>query len=214
MAAFESLAPLVRRRVAGAPDFVIVDALRVSAREFCRLSWFARRRIEVPLVAGQPDYFVRVENYTQEEVIGIVTVTHRGRSLCPSPPDAYSRTGNPSAFAFMPPETLQVIPVPGAESASPSEPLVVVAVIQPADDASDLGADLSMEWDQGIADGAISRLCDDEGAAWSSPRLAEIHRSRFHAAAMQAKGKGLRWNTPGGGLQVSGRGFIGGRSFP
>lgn len=198
MASLESLLPLVRRHAAGCPDFVILDALRYAAREFCRDSWFVKRTLEVPLYAGQAFYDLEPES-ADEEIIGVDAVQYLGLPLEPADPKAvFQRSGSPRVFLWLPPATLEIAPYPSADAGSLVDPMFVSVVVQPKETAATYPDDIQREFDHCIADGAVARVCGVEGAAWSSPRLALKHGQIFYTSKMNAKGKALRAHMPRG----------------
>ena len=206
MATLESLLPLCRRQAQGCPDFLLLDALRHAAREFCRDSWFARRTLELMLEPGISHYDL-VPEHPEEEIIGVDAVEHRGRALLPAEPKALAqRAGSPAAWLWLPPATLEVAPYPPPDAIAPQEPLLVSVVVQPTAEAQSLGDDLLRQHDHALAEGALARVCALEGAAWSSPQLAARHGLLFHAAKVNAKGAALRGHQPRG-LRVLPRSF-------
>lgn len=206
MAALESLLPLCRRQAPGCPDFLLLDALRHAAREFCRDAWFARRTLEVTLEPGISHYDL-APDHPEEEIIGVDAVEHRGRPLLPAEPKALAqRAGCPAAWLWLPPATLELAPYPPADAAAPQEPVLVSVVVQPTAKAQSLGDDILRHYDHALADGALARVCALEGAAWSSPPLAARHGLLFHAAKVNAKGSALRGHMPRG-LRVLPRSF-------
>ncbi|AXQ30449.1 hypothetical protein D0B54_17975 [Solimonas sp. K1W22B-7] len=206
MGALESLLPLCRRQAQGCPDFLLLDALRQAAREFCRDSWFARRTLEVSLLPGVSHYDLTPPD-ADEEVIGVDAAEYRGRPLQPADPRQLpQRSGRPACFLWLPPATLELLPYPPADASGLDEPLRVSAVVQPTAQAQTLGDDLLQHWDQALAHGALARVCAMEGAAWSSPQLATRHDLLFYAARINAKGSALRAHMPHG-LRVQPRRF-------
>lgn len=198
MASLESLLPLVRRHAAGCPDFVIIDALRYAAREFCRDSWFVKRTISVELAAGQAFYDLAPES-ADEEIIGIDAAEYQGRPLDPADPKAIpQKTGKPCAFLWLPPATLELAPYPAADATGLDDPVSVSVVVQPTATALTYPDAVQREFDHAIADGAVARVCDVEGAAWSSQALVMKHGQKFYISKMNAKGKALRAHLPRG----------------
>lgn len=197
MATIESLLPLCRRHAAGCPDFVLIEAVRYAAREFCRDSWFLRRTLSVSLNPGQGYYDLVIEGGA-EEVIGVDAVTLQGAPLQPlDPKEVPQKPGKPRGWMYLPPATLELAPYP-APDATGLEPVLVSVIVQPIADADSLGDDLVRQFDHALADGAVARVCALDGAAWSSPDLSARHGLLFHTAKMNAKGKALRAHQPRG----------------
>lgn len=208
MASYTDLLPLVRRHVAGCPDFVILDALKYAAREFCRDSWFLRRAIFVEMVDGQshyaltPNEFVVTPDEESDrdslEIIGVISVQiEGGQPLDPLSPDQVcQRPGTPCHFITYPPATVELSPYPEANAAG--KKVRVWAAAQPTLASTWLSEDLAREFDHALANGAVSRITEVEGAAWSSPQLSAKHGQLFHAEKMDAKGKALRAQMPRG----------------
>lgn len=197
MATFESLLPLCRRHAPGCPDFVLIDALRRAAREFCRDSWYARKSIEVQLVAGQGFYDIEPDD-DAEEIIGIDAAEYQGEPLIPAEQkEVLQQTGKPRFWTFLPPETVEFTPYP-AEDATDLGVVRLSLIVQPTAAAETVGDDIARLFDQALADGAVAIVCGDEQAAWSSPQLAAKHGQRFYTAKMNAKGKALRGHQPRG----------------
>lgn len=206
MGALESLLPLCRRQAQGCPDFLLLDALRQAAREFCRDSWFARRTLEVSLLPGVSHYDL-VATDADEEVIGVDAAEYRGRPLQPADPRQLpQRRGRPACFLWLPPATLELLPYPSADATGLEEPVLVTAVVQPTAQAQTLGDDLLQRWDQALVHGALAQVCAMEGAAWSSPQRVPRHDLLFYAAKINAKGNALRAHMPRG-LRVQPRRF-------
>jgi len=206
MATLESLLGLVRREAAGCPDFVLIDHLRHAAQEFCRDSWFARRSIEVTLVAGQAFYDLTLAD-AAEEIIGIDAAEYQGNPLYPAEQkDVAQKTGKPYWFIFLPPAALELVPYPAEDATGLTDPVRVSVIVQPTAAATTLGDDIVRQWDHAIADGAIARACGTEGAAWFSAGKVQLHGQRFYTAKMNAKGKALRGHQPRG-LAVQPRRF-------
>jgi hypothetical protein len=197
MATLESLLPLCRRHAPGCPDFVLIEALRRAAREFCRDSWFARRSIEVQLVAGQGFYDIEPDDEA-EEIIGADAAEYQGNPLGPADQkEVPQTTGKPRCWVFLPPATVEFVPYP-AEDATDLDVVRVSVIVQPTAAATTVGDDIARLFDEALADGAVAIVCGDEQAAWSSPQLAAKHGQRFYTAKMNAKGKALRAHQPRG----------------
>ncbi|MDM4773065.1 hypothetical protein [Solimonas sp. SE-A11] len=206
MTPLDSLLPLCRRQAPGCPDFLLLEALRHAAREFCRDSWFARRTLELALEAGVSHYDLVPEDGA-EEIIGVDAVEYRGQPLQPADPRMLpQRPGRPSAFLWLPPATLELAPYPPEDAADLGEPVWVSVIVQPAAEADSVGDDIARQYDHGLADGALARVCALESAAWSSPQAAARHGLLFHAAKINAKGHALRAHLPRG-LRVLPRRF-------
>lgn len=198
MAYLDSLLPLVRRHAAGCPDFVIIDALRHAAREFCRDSWFVKRSIDVPLLGGQAFYDLTPAS-GDEEIIAVDAVEYRGEPLDPVDPKAVpQKPGAPCAFLWLPPATLELAPFPPHDATGLDDPVYASVVVQPTAAAATYPDEIAREFDHALADGAIARACGVEGAAWSSMALAAKHGQLFYTAKMNAKGKALRAHLPRG----------------
>lgn len=196
MAALSDFSQLVRIFVPGAPDNAIEFAVRESARRFCSLSWFARRSINVTLVADQETYSVTPAS-AQEETVGVHAVEFDEQPLTPTKPELVATSsGTPRFFYFEPAASLTLDPTP--DSSVAGETILVRIATQPTLTTETIADDIAREYRQCIANGAIAWLLNVPKQPWTDPQMGQNMERKFLTQCMRAKEVTLRGHQPWG----------------
>lgn len=202
MAALSRLYVQVRLACKGVPDVTIDDAVRISAREFCRKTWYCTRTIEVTEVAGAAFYDVAPES-SNEEIIGIKAVEGE-RILYPTrQEDVKYEEGNPRNYIYLPPSTLELVPYPAADELD-LETYRVRIVITPTVDCTELPDDLFPDFEQTIAYGAIRYIAEMPGELWTNEAVVTRAEKKFAEGLRHAKTKAVFGHQGWDGLVNSG----------
>lgn len=186
------LLPLVLPHVPGCPDPSALQALRLSAREFCERTKCWRHLAEIDLAAG--DMAAIVPDHAAIHEIEWATMVVEGATPWPLTPVPYvdavhggSRGARAWGITQATADTLMVLP-------EESKGLLAVSLILkprigqdfvragfdagPFADFYDQAPEfLVQQHGEGIAAGALARLMIQPGSAWYAPDLAGVHAS-------------------------------------
>jgi len=200
----EAFFPWVVPSVPGAPDPLVLQALRDAADTFCRRTNLVQRVITADMVAGEPDYDVTPP--TGMTLLQVMSVSVEGRTQATATPGAVTYgpdlAGAPSGAAEPstgePRVVFQKTPTVTGFSLTPtpdrtvSGALVIKASFGVAPDAAEVETDLFTHWRQVIAAGAIGALLELPGRSFSNALLADRFTRKFAAGlsspARQARG--------------------------
>lgn len=197
MAAFSELYTQVRLYCKGVPDITIDDALRLSAREFCRKTWYCTRTIDVVTTPGQAFYDIAPVDDDNEQIVGIKAVEGE-KILLPAKQESIKyEVGQPCVYIYLPPSTIELLPYPKPTETNLPEYRVRIAVTVTSN-ATILPDDLFPDFEQAIAYGAIKYICSMPGENWSNDDKAKMAEMKFVEGMRHAKTKAVfghqHWN--------------------
>lgn len=217
MKSLELLLPLTVISVLGAPEPLVLQALRFACIEFCRRTEVVQR-LQVPtnVVAGTQDYVVTVP--ADMELVRVLGAAYQGFWLTPVAPDdvrsdtalrgadvgiAKVLTGAPQFFFQKQSDldTISLYPVPDTSVAGG---LLVKAAFCPTTTAATVEDQLVDDWAEGIAAGAVARVQSLAGQAFSADPTAA--RKVFEMAVSSAKRQKMV-GKQAAALRVQPRGF-------
>ena len=181
--------PEIFLEVNGCPEAVALNALRHTLREFCDLSKAWQADIDsVSVISGQPSYDIDVP--PDAELMILLSATYNSRPMTIYTPEEMDRilttwrtdTGTGVSYLIQDWNMLYVSPVPTADD---SNPIYLRAAFKPTMVATTCG-DILENWREGISGGALARLKQIPGKAWTDRDGALYYRSLFDDAANMA----------------------------
>lgn len=200
---WSALLPEVNPFVGGAPEALVLNAIRNAVIEFCERSWaYVADTTPLAMVAKQQDY--RPIPPAGTAIAQILYGYYNGKIIWPTTKDDAlkldqnwrNRTGTrvDTFIAAGSGSLVSVIPVPSvavpAVVVSPnvmSNGLVLTAAIKPARDAKQFPAHLYERYLEEIAHGAVARVLSIPHKVWSNVNAALFHRNAFLDGASQAR---------------------------
>lgn len=179
-----SLYPQIRRYAPGCPDAILLEEIRLAAREFCQRSRWLRQILFMDTVADQNTYTLVPED-ASVEVIGIKAMEYDGEPLTPGKPEEHPHeTGRPEYFFYHPASEFILMPTPDT---SETQILNINMIVQPIITTTTLPDTLTQGHERTLVYGALSRLLMMPGAAWENANLALAYEDRFHNRVEGAK---------------------------
>lgn len=187
------LLPLIRPYADGCPSFMITQAARLAAVEFCERTRCWREIITVDVRDPETTNIIPIESVIWE----IEQATYNGVDLKPVQHSHILRdgaaTGAPRYISQSNPWSILVHPFPGG-----TEPITVelTAFLKPRSDMilamydgepmTDV-LDVVPEWmmmqhAERLVDGALARVLMMKGENWYDPNLAAVYQNRFNKA--------------------------------
>lgn len=192
MAAWDVFMADVRVHVPDAPDPLVRQALRRSARQFCRRTraW----RAWVPCTAGDPGEYT-MDLPTGSAVVRIerVTVDRKPLELVPwhwpaHDPVEYASDEDVGVFS----EDLATLVVTGPAITGDVRAQLS---LMPATTGTGVGDLVASRYLEAIAAGAAADLLRTTGADWYDPQRAGICEAQFQAGIAQACDDVTKWHT-------------------
>lgn len=182
-------------------ELIALNAIVNSCIEFCQVSTI--HRIDMTAldgVAGQAEYPITVPADTQ--LASVVQLSYSGIPLRPKDleelatfyryQDWHSMTGQPAFYTQLTPGAVTLIPYP---STNTTGAITGRIALMPTRTATTVYADLYNRYSEDIALGARSRLHYTPGTSYYDPNMAEQCRTRFNAAAANAKARANKGQT-------------------
>jgi hypothetical protein len=155
MKKLEAFLPYVLPSVAGCSQPLAEQAIRDSAIQFCEETHYLQLVSDpIDLVAGASEYDIDVP---ASHSVARLLNTWFGPEQRP--------TGRPQRAEFIGPSTLRIWPVPQADLPAAMQTCIA---LKPARTATSLDDSMFNDWVEGIAAGAIYRICMMPGQAFSS----------------------------------------------
>ena len=186
---FEDFCPEVAAECAGAPDSLIISAVRDASRDFCRrtLTW-QNDPVSLPYADGTSDYFLDVPDEAQV-VLVVSIVADSARRLVPATLDLLEArwpgwreaSGAPRGFLVVDSKTVRFVPTPDADG-----DYVATAAFMPSSTATTLDAEVYDRYYDVIKSGALARLKTHTAEMFFDPSGAAFHRQLFIAGATAA----------------------------
>ena len=188
----DDLMPLARPYAQRCPDFLIAQAARMAAVEFCERTRCWRHLIEFDATGPITTDLIPLEAVIWE----IESASADGAPLTPVQHTAVAmdetETGTPRYISQINPWGVLVHPFPATGPVRMKmtvflKPRSDVVVGLDADDPLHDALNVVPEWmmqqhAERLVDGALSRVLMMEGESWFSPQRAAVHRQAFDAA--------------------------------
>lgn len=189
MKALSLFYPSIEPHCPGVTTPMMQQALRASAREFCRESNIAQEVVTLSTQANEPS--VDVDVPSQQQFVRVVSAQFKNVWLTVAPTgDAPNSLFEPSygdpVVVYLPDPnvgTLNLSPVPAT---SETGVLFVRASFMPLATATQLADVLYTDWLDEISWGAIAYLQNTAGTQFFSPQTASAWRSRFDGGVTKA----------------------------
>jgi hypothetical protein len=191
---------IISQHINGAPQPVMMDAVRDAAIEFCRDTRVDRRLVtHLNYEAAKPDMLIP-DGPNSEFPSGIVTVwTTEGKSdgltrhaIDDLYPDGFVRVTvdamkDVKGWISLRPGSLRLVP---ALSFDAPEAIDVEVAYQPKRNATEVAQFLYELWAYEIGWGALAILHAHHGAAYAEPSVSGMYRDRFNDAKHNAAERG------------------------
>lgn len=188
----------IRPDVAGAPDFVIRDAVKKAAVEFFYESQCWTEQLDpIPLVAGTRTYDLSLPSdslllriYADGAVSG-AKIGQRSLAIVPEwdlfdPSRDASATGEPRYLAIVTGnDGLLVWPTPAAADAGKS--LSILAVLGLVREVDEIPDSLGQRWRSAIIANAKAKLMNTSGKPWSNPAQGAMEYRSYRNAVASAR---------------------------
>ena len=190
MATLDQFIPLVRGSVPGAPNRLILDALRDAAIEFCaRTKIEVEEPVQIVTSAGVNGYDIAATGGTISEIQSLWRDRYRLEPLSTQDfHEQYQQDGAPWKYTFMD-QKVYLYPTPDA-----AYTLNAVAIIRPADDSNTVPDELYTNWRRGIAYGA-KFIMHSQYDSYLDPGKAAFNKEMFDAEVFKAGMKRARGGT-------------------
>jgi len=194
----------IRPLVKNVPDITLDYALNRAIRHFCRESWCYEKTLTLNEVTGQQYYPINIDE--NEEVVAVVAVERDNVALRPvrQQDQPSNRDGSPDSFAFEPPQTLTLYPVPG-ESAD--ESIKIRLVLQPKEASTVVPDIIDRLYKPYIIWGAVGYIKEFEYENSYDPNMSREYMRRFETGINEAKGQRARGYSPRD-LRIKRRSFL------
>jgi len=188
---YSTLFPDIQAYVASCPQPTLLNALRLSAIEFCRRSEaYKYRPPVVTVVANTPNYLPVLP--TDTEIHGYADVKYDGGRITfmdwddvtTRDPAYPSETGTPGNFTYQSVTgPLYLYPIP---STVPTTGILLSLVLRPTITSSGLDSDLISRYKETIVHGAVKRVCVMDKQVWTDVGKAKLHGGLFNAGIADA----------------------------
>lgn len=191
MARYEDMLPEVRGIAYGAPDAVLLRALRKSAQELCKSSQCWRETLDdVYTETGVASYELAVPHETTVERIIWVRFGDQAVTRQVRPDDILNlpdRTGEPRMFAQHAHEQALILwPTPGPDENG--RVVTVYAALSPTLRSVEIPDGIFDEYQQGIVAAAKADLMlNSQGQQWHNPELGMVQQQIADAVFRRAK---------------------------
>ncbi|MGH7745450.1 MAG: hypothetical protein ACREQ5_11750 [Candidatus Dormibacteria bacterium] len=197
---WDALSSYINPYVLGAPDNLIQHNARLSAIEFCRRSGILHDENLIDLQTGVQDYFLTT--VCDYEVVRVFEVTMLDRWVIRPSITKPRKFNNFAGFNsvsyygtnwwcgpygfYM--QNVDVIHITPATQQNFTQGLRVEFIVQPKQDGCVLDNYLYEYWAEGIAAGAIARLCLIKNTSWYDPGLFKEFDMKFRNELNRARG--------------------------
>ena len=202
MTNYEAFFPYVLTEVAGAPEPLVLQAIRNSAIEFCEKSLILTRDHDpITVVTGVPDY--DLEAPTGYLVVKVQKAWLENNPIDPIAPDivreaaVYNRlfssynkesNGTPRGYLQNDERSITIWPLP--DKRYPNG-LTLRVALKPSRASAFIDDVIFEDYAEVVASGAISRLMLSVDKAYTNPQMAVVHRARFDQGINVARGRAL-----------------------
>lgn len=210
MATYDQVLPEVNPHVGGAPEPLVINAIRNSVIEFCERSWaYFGETTPRALIANQQDYTISADVPAGTAIAQIMYGYFNGKPIDPiAKDDAIKQDSNwrnrkgPQPTKYIATDSglkVTLIPVPSAAVAAVivganlvSNGITFTVALKPTRASTAFPDHLFEKYLEEIGHGATARVLAIPHKAWSNANLALFHRSAFVdgcAAARQDSSK-------------------------
>lgn len=205
MSAYEDFFPYVLTEVAGAPEPVVVMAIRNACIEFCEKSLVLTRDHDpVTLVPGKVDY--DLEPPGGYLVVKVMRAWLDTRELNPAAPDfvsdpaVYNRLfssyqsapSTPQVYLQKEERSITVWPVPDQRFRNG---LTMRVALKPTRASTQIEDVVFEDYAEAIGHGAVYRLMSSVGKPYSNIEMAAVHKALFDQGINVARHRALHGNT-------------------
>ncbi|ETD67551.1 hypothetical protein V757_11215 [Pelistega indica] len=177
---FDEFKHEIRLAIGEAPDDLIANYVRLAIIELCERSQVLARTIEIDLQCGVEEYYIETEE--DERIVSIQRICVDGNCcsdnaiLRASEPCDTGCTVHSRAIWFVPPDTLNIRPVPTSNKEGAVKVFVAVA---PTREACSVDQLIYERYFDTVINGALARLYLAKTTPWHDRGLAEYHRQLF-----------------------------------
>jgi len=197
MASYEDFFPYVMTEVIGAPEPVVVQAIRNACIEFCEKSLILTRDHDpLTIVSGIVDY--DLEPPTGYLVVKVQKAWLENNQIDPLAPDVIkdasvynrlfssyqSQASTPSAFLQKDARSISIWPVPDKQY---KNGLTMRVALKPTRASTSIEDEVFEDYAEAIAHGAIYRLQASVGKAYTNPEMAAVNKGLFEQAINVAR---------------------------
>jgi len=197
MALYEDFFPYVLPEVIGAPEPLVVHAIRNACIEFCEKSGILTRDHDpVTVIANKVDY--DLEPPTGYRVVRVAKAWLDNNPLNPLAPDfvseaavynrlfsSYNNQGStPSAYLQKDAATITIWPMPDRQFRSG---LTLRVALKPTRASTTIEDEVFEDYAEAIAHGAIARLMVSVGKPYTNVEMAAGHAALFNAGINVAR---------------------------
>lgn len=197
MATYDQVMPEVAPHVAGAPEPLLINAIRNSVIEFCERSWaYFGETTPRALVANQQDYTISADVPAGTAIAQIMYAYFNGLPISPiTRDDAIKLDSNwrnrtsPQPKRYIATDSgtkVSLIPVPSANVPAVIVPPKLVSngitfsvALKPSRASTSFPDHLFEKYLEEIGHGAIMRLLGTPHKTWSNANLALFHQAKF-----------------------------------
>ncbi len=176
---------LVSVEISGCPAPTILNALKLSAIEFCEKTGVWKERLDVGTVSVGEDE-IDLDSGEEGVIHNLLSVKLDGRNLRKhnSIPDG-EESGTPNSYYQISPKKMILNKKPDKELY-----LTITATLKPKSNATKIPNFIGDEWGDTIARGAIARL-KKMSKEWGDPIGARTDRREFNTHVGNAKARAL-----------------------
>lgn len=183
----------------GLNEISAIDELRRAARVLARESMASAESMPTSVTVGG-QYVAVDEADSQVEPVGVLWVQYGSRRLHPitlndltikNPGWRALPRGAPMEFVLETIDELTLIPTPDKDEAT----VILRVAYQPKRDADSIDEVLVRHYEEGIIDGALSRILGMPNTTWHNPTEAAMAKDRFETAVSRARQDGVRNHT-------------------
>jgi hypothetical protein len=206
MTNYEAFFPYVLTEVPGAPEPVVLLAIRSACIEFCEKSLVLTRDHDpITMIPKICDY--DLEPPTGYLVVKVQKAWVENNPIDPMAPDVvreasvYNRlfssynTGSgstPQAYLQKEERSISVWPLPDRRYPSG---LTLRVALKPTRASTAIDDVIFEDYAEVIASGALHRLMSSAGKAYTSPELSAVHKGKFDQGVNVARSRALHGNT-------------------
>lgn len=195
---WEDFFPLVKIHCDQVPDSLLKAAICAATIEFCEKTLAYRADLDpLMVVAGTPEYEIDPPDL-ETRIITPLYVALDERELkvtCEDEmPDGWraQNQGTPQKYLVMTAQALWLHPTPDANS---TQGLFIRAALKPTRTSTGCEEMLLEEFGDVIAHGAVARIMEVPGKAWSDTQLSAYHGAKFTTDMSTARVRTRKGNT-------------------
>lgn len=203
MIPFEDFLPETQIELPGCPELLIINALRDTARDFCRASRIWQEWLDADtVIANVPD--MELELSDQFEKVAITRAEFNGYPIDVIPESIIDRVSNWKAATGT--QVNAVIELAGKNyrvypnlSENAPAALAFRVALMPSKIADEVGDIVFNEYAEVIGAGAKAKLQMMPNKEWSAPQHAAINNTEYKRGRQRARNKAYKQYSNGGG---------------